>query len=40
MKKLLFALSIIAMFVLAGCNPCEVGIYKNQVQQNKKNFIV
>lgn len=25
MKKLLFALSIIAMFVLAGCNPCEVG---------------
>lgn len=25
MKKLLFALSIIAMFVLVGCNPCEVG---------------
>lgn len=25
MKKLLFALSIVAMFVLVGCNPCEVG---------------
>ncbi len=25
MKKLLFALSIVGMFMLIGCNPCRVG---------------
>lgn len=25
MKKLLFTLSILAMFTLVGCNPCKVG---------------
>lgn len=37
MKKLLFALSIIAMFVLVGCNPCEVGDLQERSGNNFGN---